>query len=106
MKLDFTELRKTWAERRANAEAVRRRIDPQGATRPARDPDEAAFLESIGRPGVFSEVELPGWREWLDYRDLPTEKQDPPGLTAADFAASFIEQDRLRREADGAERAD
>jgi hypothetical protein len=103
MKLDLTALRKTWSERRANAEAVRRRTDPRGATRPARDPDEAAFLKSIGKPGVFLEVERPGWREWLDYRSLPPEKRSPPGLTAADFARPFLEADRARREAEAAE---
>lgn len=103
---DFSELRKMWTDRRANAEPVRRRIDPRGATRPARDPDEAALLKQIGQEGPFVEVERPGWREWLDYRATPPERQNPPGLTAADFARPFLEADRARREAEEAARAE
>lgn len=101
--IDLTELRKLWAERRAAAEPLRRRIDPRGATRPARDPDEAAFLRETGQEGPFVEVERPGWREWLAYKSLPPEKQVPPGLTAADFARPFLEAERARLAAEGAD---
>ena len=99
--IDLTELRKLWAERRAAAEPLRRRIDPTGATRPARDPDEAAFLKETGQEGPFVEVERPGWREWLAYKSLPPEQQSPPGLTAADFARPFLEAERARLAAEG-----
>jgi hypothetical protein len=101
--IDLDVLRQLWAKRRANAESVRSRIDPRGATRPARDPDEAAFLKAIGEESPFVEVERPGWREWLDYRATPPEQRSPPGLTSADFARPFLEADRARREAEAAE---
>lgn len=98
-----------WNARRArqalDVEQVKRRTDTRGMTRPARDPDEAAFLRRIGGESPFVEVERPGWREWLDYRSLPPEKRSPPGLTAADFARPFLEADRARRAAEAAEMA-
>lgn len=57
--LDLTELREMWRRRRAAAEAVRRRIDPTGMTRPARSPEERAWLEERGLQSVFIEVERP-----------------------------------------------
>lgn len=42
--LDLTELRRTWALRRAAAEEVRERVILTGLRRPARDPDELAWL--------------------------------------------------------------
>ena len=50
--LDLTELRRTWAARRA----ILQRIDPRGMKRPARDPDERAWLNERGG-GVFVEDE-------------------------------------------------
>lgn len=100
--IELAELRRVWAERRANAQSIRGRIDPEGATRPARDPDEAALLASIGQESPFVEVERPGWREWLEYRDTPPEQRNPPGLTAADFARPFLEAERAREEAEAA----
>lgn len=90
-----------WNEQRArqlmDVEQVKRRVDVRGMTRPARDADEAAFLKEIGQESPFVEVERPGWREWLDYKNTPSEKRSPPGLTAADFARPFLEADRARR---------
>lgn len=54
--LDLTALRKVWDERRARAAEVIRRIDPRGMTRPARAPEERAWLEARGG-GVFVEDE-------------------------------------------------
>ncbi|MBB4638186.1 hypothetical protein [Longimicrobium terrae] len=62
--IDISELRAMWAKRRAAAAEVRSRIDPTGMTRPARDPDERAFLRERGGLGPFVEVDEPGWREW------------------------------------------
>ena len=47
-------------------------------TRPARDPEEAAFLRETGQEGPFIEVEMPGWREWLTKRDKPARFYAPP----------------------------
>jgi hypothetical protein len=38
---------------------------------------------------VDDAAQMPGWREWHAYRGLPPEEQDPPGLTAGDFAAAY-----------------
>ena len=81
-RFDLTELREAWARRRARVGD--RRIDPRGATKPARDPDEAAFLKSIGKESVFTEVEMPGWKEWLRWRGTPPEERDN-SLRAIDF---------------------
>jgi hypothetical protein len=81
-RIDFTELRETWTRRRARVGG--RHIDPRGATKPARDPDEAAFLKSIGRESVFTEVEMPGWKEWLRWRNTPPDQRDN-SLRAVDF---------------------
>jgi hypothetical protein len=48
MELDLSELRRGWAERRARTLEAIRRIDPRGMTRPARAPEERAFLEARG----------------------------------------------------------
>lgn len=32
---------------------------------------------------------MPGLMEWHTYRAVPPEEQDPPGLTAADFARAY-----------------
>lgn len=45
---DLSALRRTWDQRRANAAEVMRRIDPRGMTRPARSPEERAWLEARG----------------------------------------------------------
>lgn len=95
--LDFDEWNAQRARQAIEVEQVKRRTDVRGMTRPARDPDEAAFLERIGGESPFVEVERPGWKEWLDYRSLPPEKRSPPGLTAADFARPFLEAERARR---------
>jgi hypothetical protein len=95
--IDFGEWNAQRARQRIDIEQVKRRIDIRSATRPARDPDEAAFLKEIGQESPFVEVERPGWREWLDYKSMPPAKRSPPGLTAADFARPFLKADRARR---------
>lgn len=100
--LDFREWHAQRARRQIDVEQVKRRVDVRGMTRPARDPDEAGFLKSIGQESPFVEVERPGWREWLDYKATPPERQNPPGLTAADFARPFLEAERAREEAEAA----
>ena len=95
--IDFSAWDAERERQRVMVEQVMARIDIRGATRPARDPDEAAFLREIGQESPFVEVERPGWREWLDYKSTPPEKRSPPGLTAADFARPFLEAERARR---------
>jgi hypothetical protein len=94
--IDLSAWEALWQRRRAGVAQVKRRTDVRGATRPARDPGEAAFLKETGQEGPFVEVDRPGWREWLAYRSLPPEQQSPPGLTAADFAEPFLEAERRR----------
>lgn len=48
---DLSELRTKWARRRVGVEQVKARADVRGMTRPARDPDEAAFLRETGQEG-------------------------------------------------------
>jgi hypothetical protein len=73
--VDWSELEEMWERRRKRAEAGRQRDDPAGMTKPARDPDEAAFLRERGLEGPFTEVEMPGWKEWLEKRIRPWEKE-------------------------------
>jgi len=54
---DLAALRRMWQRRRAAAEAMRRRIDPRGMTRPPRSPEERAWLEQHGGTGPFVEVQ-------------------------------------------------
>ena len=75
---DLSELRAMWDESRRRAAEIRERIDPRGATKPARDPDEAAFLKERGLESVFVEVEMPGWREWNRNRSKPAYLFAPP----------------------------
>jgi hypothetical protein len=72
--IDLTEMRAIWAKRRAAVAEVLARTDPTGMTRPARDPDERAFLVTRGLQGPFIEVDDPSWREWLDRRRRPWEE--------------------------------
>lgn len=62
--IDLAELRGMWARRSAAAARFRARADPTGMTRPARDPDERAFLAERNALGPFVEVDHPSWREW------------------------------------------
>lgn len=103
--IDFAELEELWARRRIGVDQVKSRASTQGMTRPARDPDEAAFLTSIGQESPFVEVERPGWRAWLDYKATRPEQRNPPGLTAADFARPFLEAERAREEAEAARKS-
>lgn len=75
--IDISALREMWRRRAAAVEEVRRRADPTGMTRPARDPEEAEFLRETGQEGPFVEVEMPGWREWLEKRDKPARYYSP-----------------------------
>lgn len=84
---DWSELRAKWARRRVGVEQVKARTDIRGMTRPARDPDEAAFRKETGQEGPFEEVELPGYRAWLEYRGTPSEQRTGPERNAAYFAA-------------------
>jgi hypothetical protein len=72
--IDLSELREMWARRRAAAAPFRARVDPTEMTRPARDPDERAFLAERDALGPFVEVDDPGWREWRAGRGR---KQEP-----------------------------
>lgn len=60
----LTELRKMWERRRANAASFRALVDPTGMTRPARDPEERAFLAERNGLGPFVEVDDPTYRIW------------------------------------------
>ena len=73
--IDLSELRAMWEKHRVGVGEVRRRTNPAGMTKPARDPDEAAFLRERGLEGPFTEVEMPGWKEWLEKRIRPWEKE-------------------------------
>jgi len=57
-------LREMWARRRANAAPLRAVVDPTGMTRPARHPDEHAFLAERKGLGPFVEVDDPTYRIW------------------------------------------
>jgi hypothetical protein len=83
-KIDLSELREMWDRRRKAAEQVRRRLDPAGMVKPARDPAEAAFLRETGQEGPFTEVEMPGWREWVTRRDRPARFYAPPSEVRED----------------------
>ena len=73
--LDLTELRRMWDARRAAMRVILQRIDPRGLTRPARDPEERAWLAARGEDG-FVEDEAAGRaaREYYDrkYRRPPS----------------------------------
>ncbi len=57
--LELTALRRAWAVRRAAAHAVRARVVLTGLRRPARDPDERAWLAERGET-LFVEDEAAG----------------------------------------------
>jgi len=57
-------LREMWARRRANAAPFRALVDPARMTRPARDPEERAFLAEWNALGPFVEVDDPTYRIW------------------------------------------
>ncbi len=53
---DLAELRRVWEARRTAVREILRRIDPRGMRRPARDPEERAWLDERNE-GVFVEDE-------------------------------------------------
>jgi hypothetical protein len=57
--LDLTDLRRLWEARCIAMRAILARIDPRGLTRPARDPDERAWLAERGE-SAFVEDEAAG----------------------------------------------
>jgi hypothetical protein len=60
----LAELREMWARRRASAAPFCALVDPSGMTRPARHPDERAFLAKRNGLGPFIEVDDPTYRIW------------------------------------------
>lgn len=50
-------LRRAWEERRGRLQVILSRFDVTGMTRPARDPEERAWLEQRGETGPFVESE-------------------------------------------------
>ena len=56
---DLSALEEVWARRRARVVARGRRIDRTGATRPRRNPDEAAWLAARGELPPTVEVDTP-----------------------------------------------
>jgi hypothetical protein len=57
LRIDLSELRRTWQLRRALAADVHRRIDPAGMTRPPRTKEERQWLAERGITSPFNEVE-------------------------------------------------
>jgi len=53
--LDLTELRRIWEARRAAMRVILERVDSRGLTRPARDPDERAWLRTRGEDGLIED---------------------------------------------------
>jgi hypothetical protein len=56
---DLTELEEMWARRRARMASIFRRIDRTGATRPRRNPEEAAWLAARGELPPTIEIDTP-----------------------------------------------
>lgn len=56
---DLSELEEIWARRRARVATIARRIDRTGATRPRRNPEEAAWLAARGELPPTIEVDTP-----------------------------------------------
>lgn len=65
-------------------------FDP-GVVRASLAAQNEGFSEFLSVPLSASDdaARMPGWREWQAYRRLPPEAQDPPGLTAGDFAVVY-----------------
>jgi hypothetical protein len=56
LRIDLSDLRRTWQKRRALVAEVRRRIDPTGMTRPPRTEEERRWLAEQGIVDPFTEV--------------------------------------------------
>lgn len=54
--MDFGDLEVLWIERARRVADFRRRVNPEGMTRPPRDPEERAWLAERGLLGPFREV--------------------------------------------------
>lgn len=54
--VNFGDLEALWIERARRVAEFRRRANPEGMTRPPRDPEERAWLEERGLLGPFREV--------------------------------------------------
>jgi hypothetical protein len=52
---DLESLRRMWEERRSAARAILERIDTRGMTRPARDPEERAWLDEHDEGGFIED---------------------------------------------------
>jgi len=53
--LELTELRRTWDQQRIRMREILSRIDSRGLTRPARDPEERAWLAARGESGLIED---------------------------------------------------
>lgn len=80
--LDLSDLQRVWDERRSRMAEAIRRIDPRGMTRPARTPEERAWLAAHGG-SVFVEDERAGelarayYQRKYGGRDLDRRGQPP-----------------------------
>jgi hypothetical protein len=73
LELDLTDLRRTWEARRAALRRILRRVDPRGMRRPARDPDERAWLAQRGEtPFIEDEACARAAREYYARRYAQT----------------------------------
>ena len=65
--LDLTELRRVWQAQREAMQKIVRRIDPRGLRRPARAPEERAWLGQRGKsPFIEDEACARAAREYYE----------------------------------------
>ncbi len=53
--IDLTDLRTRWDEQRTRMRTILARIESRGLTRPARDPEERAWLDARGESGLIED---------------------------------------------------
>ena len=53
--IDLTDLRTRWDEQRTRMRAILSRIESRGLTRPARNPEERAWLDARGETGLIED---------------------------------------------------